>query len=46
MIILSSYCEITGNLPESIDPGSQNHLTLLQGLATEAKLLLGMKELG
>ena len=44
MIILSSYCEITGNLPESIDPGSQNHLTLLQGIATEAKLLLGMKE--
>ena len=44
MIILSSYCEITGKLPESTDPASQNHLTLLQGIATEAKSLLGMKE--
>jgi hypothetical protein len=37
------YCEFTGNLPKSTDPASQNHLTLLQGIATEAKLLLGRK---
>lgn len=43
LIILSSYCEFTGKLPESTDPASQNHLTLLQGIATEAKLLLGRK---
>ncbi len=43
MIILASYCEFTGKLPESTDPASQNHLTLLQGIATEAKLLLGRK---
>jgi glyoxylase-like metal-dependent hydrolase (beta-lactamase superfamily II) len=43
MIILASYCEFTGKLPESTDPASQNHLTMLQGLATEAKLLLGRK---
>ena len=43
MIILSSYCEFTGKLPESTDPASQNHLTMLQGIATEAKLLLGRK---
>lgn len=41
LIILSSYCEFTGKLPESTDPASQNHITLLQGIATEAKLLLG-----
>ena len=29
MIILSSYCEFTGKLPESTDPASQNHLTML-----------------
>lgn len=43
MIILSCYCEFTGKLPESTDPASQNHLTMLQGIATEAKLLLGRK---
>ncbi len=43
MIILSSYCEFTGKLPESTDPASQNHLTILRGIATEAKLLLGRK---
>lgn len=43
LIILSSYCEFTGKLSESADPASQNHMTLLQGIATEAKLLLGRK---
>jgi hypothetical protein len=43
LIILSSYCEFTGKLPESTDPASQNHLLLLLGIATEAKLLLGRK---
>jgi glyoxylase-like metal-dependent hydrolase (beta-lactamase superfamily II) len=42
MIILSSYCEFTGKLPESTDPARLNHYILLQGIATEAKLLLGM----
>ena len=44
LIILASYCEFTGKRPESTDPASQNHMTLLQGIATEAKLLLGRKE--
>ena len=43
MIILSCYCEFTGKLPESTDPASQNHLTMLRGITTEAKLLLGRK---
>ena len=43
MIILSSYWEFTGKMPGSSDPGSQNHMTLLQGIATEANLLLGRK---
>ena len=43
LIILASYWEFTGRRPESNDPASQNHLTLLQGIATEAKLLLGRK---
>ena len=41
LIILASYCEFTGKRPDSTDPASQNHMTLLQGIATEAKLLLG-----
>ena len=41
LIILSSYCEFTGKLPETTDPASQNHLTLLQGIAAEATLLMG-----
>jgi len=45
MIILSSYCEFMGKLPERTDPASQNHMTLLRGIATEAKLLLGRKVL-
>jgi len=44
LIILASYWEFTGKRPETADPASQNHMTLLQGIATEAKLLLGRKE--
>jgi hypothetical protein len=43
LILLASYWEFTGKRPESTDPASQNHMTLLQGTATEAKLLLGRK---
>jgi glyoxylase-like metal-dependent hydrolase (beta-lactamase superfamily II) len=43
MIILCSYCELTGKLPEGAGPAQQNHLTILQGIATEARLLLGRK---
>jgi len=43
LTILASYWEFTGKRPESNDPASQNHMTLLQGIATEAKLLLGRK---
>ncbi len=39
MILLSSYCELTGQRPETTDPASQNHLSLLQGVAAEAKRL-------
>jgi len=43
LVILASYWEFTGRRPETNDPASQNHMTLLQGIATEAKLLLGRK---
>jgi len=43
LIVLASYWEFTGKRPESTDPASQNHMTILQGVATEAKLLLGRK---
>jgi hypothetical protein len=43
LIILASYCEFSGMRPETKDPASQNHMTLLQGIATEAKLLLSLK---
>ncbi len=43
LIILSSYWEFSGKRPESIDPASQNHMTMLRGIATQAKLLLGGK---
>jgi glyoxylase-like metal-dependent hydrolase (beta-lactamase superfamily II) len=43
LIVLASFWEFTGKLPESTDPASQSHMTLLQGIATEAKLLLGRK---
>ncbi len=35
--------EFTGTLPERTDPASQNHMTILRGIAMEAKLLLGRK---
>lgn len=43
LTILSSYCELMGRMPETTDSASQSHLTLLQGIATEAKILLGRK---
>lgn len=44
LIVLSSYWEFSGRRPETADPASETHLTLLQSVATEAKLLLGRKE--
>jgi cyclase len=38
LILLASYWEFTGKRPESTDPTSQNHFTLLQAVAAEAKL--------
>jgi glyoxylase-like metal-dependent hydrolase (beta-lactamase superfamily II) len=43
LIILAGYWELSGKRPETTDSASQSHLTLLQGLATEAKRLLGRK---
>src|SRR5512136_1674143 len=37
LTILASYWEFTGKRPESTDPASQNHMTLLQSIATEAR---------
>ena len=44
LIILASYWEFTGRRPETADPASQNHFTILEGIATQAKLLLGRKD--
>jgi glyoxylase-like metal-dependent hydrolase (beta-lactamase superfamily II) len=44
LIILSSYWEFTGKRPENADPASENHLTILQGVATEARRRLGRKD--
>jgi len=41
LIILASYWEFTGKRPETTDPVSQNHMTMLQGIAAEARLRLG-----
>jgi len=41
MMVLYSYCELAGQMPESADPARQNHFILLQGIAAEARLLLG-----
>jgi glyoxylase-like metal-dependent hydrolase (beta-lactamase superfamily II) len=43
MMVLYSYCELAGTLPESADPARQDHFILLQGIAAEARLLLGRK---
>lgn len=40
LIVLASYWEFTGARPESTDPASQNHMTILQDIAMEARLLL------
>src|SRR5512139_3676774 len=37
LIVLSSYWEFTGKRPEHTVLPSQNHLTILQGVATEAR---------
>ncbi len=37
LIFLSSYWEFTGRRPETADAASRNHLTILQGIATEAR---------
>jgi glyoxylase-like metal-dependent hydrolase (beta-lactamase superfamily II) len=41
LIVLSSYWEFSGKRPETADPASETHLTLIQSVATEAKLLFG-----
>lgn len=43
LIVLASYWEFAGKRPETADPASRNHMTLLQGIATEAKLRLAGK---
>ena len=43
LVILSSYSEFSGNQPESTDPAGPDHLTILQSIAAEAKLLLSKK---
>jgi len=40
MMVLYSYCEFTGRLPESADPASRNHMDLLHGIAAEARMAL------
>ncbi len=37
LIILSSYWEFTGRRPETADAASRDHLTILEGIATEAR---------
>ncbi len=41
LLLLASYWEFTGTRPATTDPASQTHMTLLQAIAAEAKLLLG-----
>jgi glyoxylase-like metal-dependent hydrolase (beta-lactamase superfamily II) len=41
LVVLASYCELTGQRPETADPASQTHMTVLQAIAAEAELLLG-----
>ena len=41
LVVLASYCELTGRRPETADPASQTHMTVLQAVALEAQLLLG-----
>ena len=44
LIILASYWEFTGRRPETADPASQSHMTLLQSIASEAKRQLGRQD--
>lgn len=37
LILLSTYVELTGRRPETSDPDSRNHMTILRGIADEAK---------
>lgn len=41
LIVLSSYWEFSGQRPETADPASETHFTILQRVATEAKRLFG-----
>ncbi len=43
LIVLAGYQEFTGKRPETTDPASQNHLTILQAVAAEARRRLEMK---
>ena len=43
LTILASYWELGGKRPETADPASQTHMTMLQGVAAEARLLLGRR---
>jgi hypothetical protein len=36
LILLASYIEFTGKRPESSDPASRDHMTILRGVADEA----------
>lgn len=40
LVVLASYCEFAGRRPETADPASQTHMTVLQAVAVEAELLL------
>ena len=44
LIVLSGYWELTGKRPDHTDPASQNHLTILKGVASEARRRLERKE--
>jgi cyclase len=39
--VLSSYCELGGNMPQSKDPGETNHMTVLRNVADETLNRIG-----
>ncbi len=43
MMVLYSYCELLGRMPEGRDPERQDHFALLEGIAAEARLALGRR---
>jgi glyoxylase-like metal-dependent hydrolase (beta-lactamase superfamily II) len=43
MILLAGYCEFAGKRPESADPASRDHFSLLKGIAAEARRQLGLE---